>query len=273
MSSTRTSCMIHHGDRGLTPPTSIISEAIGRLCESKKILVFGATGGVGSAVARSANSHGSKSIPGLSTAEEQAAGYERVQADLTKPNSVREAVSKNGATHAFIYTLLGGDSSDYQLSTSKALKEAGIEQIHAQVEISLNDVFGPQGYVTVRPAFFSSNTLCEMGRPEPEFNYISPDDIGDVCGAILAGAFKGAHENPLYLCGPETDLSVADALGAIGRAIDKPVKVTKVDIDENIQGDELHVDPEHRANVERYLKRPATRFSEWAEKNKDKFAA
>ncbi|KAL4951230.1 hypothetical protein BDW69DRAFT_170470 [Aspergillus filifer] len=304
----------------------------------RKILVFGATGGVGSAVARSASSHGakvflamrdtSKSIPGLSTADEEAVGYERVQADLSKPDSVRETVSKTGVTHAFIYALVGG-SSDYLLSTVKALKESGIEQVvllssysvqgdirsippsnfighgHAQVEISLDEIFGPQGYVAVRPAFFASNTLWWKSQilegevkwvaPNLKLDYISPDDIGEVCGTILAGAFEGARESPVYLCGPETDLSVADALGVIGRAVDRPVKVTKVDIDENIQimvksgmseteatflvntfasmDDGLHASPEYRANTERYLKRPATRFSEWAEKNKDKFAA
>ncbi|KAL4795663.1 hypothetical protein BDV19DRAFT_362405 [Aspergillus venezuelensis] len=305
----------------------------------RKILVFGATGGVGSAVARSASSHGSKvflamrdtskSIPGLTTADEEAAGYERLQADLNKPDSVREAVSKTGVTHAFIYALLGGGSSDYLLSTVKALKESGIEQVvllssysvqgdirsipssnfiahgHAQVEVSLDDVFGPQGYVAVRPAFFASNTLWWKSQilegdvkwvaPDLKLDYISPNDIGEVCGTILAGAFEGAHESPVCLCGPETDLSVADAIGIIGRAIDRPVKVAKVDIDENIQimirsgmskpeatlvintfasmGERLHVSPEHQANIERYLKRPATRFSEWAEQNKDKFAA
>ncbi|KAL4978446.1 hypothetical protein BDW66DRAFT_130390 [Aspergillus desertorum] len=311
---------------------------------SRKVIVFGATGDVGSAAARTARFHGakvflalrdiSKPVPGLTATEERNAGYERVQADLTQPDSVRTAVSNTGATHAFIYAALGA-SSDHLFSTAEALKAAGIELVvllssfavqgdiraippsdligyaHAQVELSLETVFGPQGYVAVRPAFFASNSLwwqkqiVEDGEvrwafPDLKTNYISSDDIGAVCGTILAGAFEGEHEAPVFLSGPETDLSVADAIETIGRVINKPVKVTKVSPDENIQvmieksgipeplaraltdnfakGNEnqgiMRTDtPEIRANIQRYLKRPAMRFSEWVERNKDKFGA
>ncbi|KAL4934576.1 NmrA-like family protein [Aspergillus undulatus] len=306
----------------------------------RKVLVFGATGGVGSAVARTVHSLGlkvflalrdtSKPIPGLTTTDEQTAGYERVQADLNKPDSVRDAVSKTGATHAFIYAVLGG-SSDHLRSTAEALKAAGIEQVvllssygtqgdirtispsnfiayeHAQVEISLDDVFGPEGYVAVRPAFFNTNVfwwkkqIDECGEvkisfPDAKFDYISPDDVGAVCGTILAGVLEGEQETALSLVGPETDLSVAGAIEIIGRAIDKPMKVTKVSIDESVQlmvekvgipesqarfmtesfenlGDGQDISPEVRANIERCLKRPATRFFDWVEQNKDKLKA
>ncbi|KAL4733908.1 hypothetical protein BDV11DRAFT_199265 [Aspergillus similis] len=310
----------------------------------RKVIVFGATGDVGSAAARTAHSHGakvflalrdiSKPVPGLTATEERNAGYERVQADLTQPDTVLTAVSKTGATHAFIYAALGA-SSDHLFSTAEALKAGGIEFVvilssfsvqgdiravpqsdfvgyaHAQVELSLETVFGPQGYVAVRPAFFASNSrwwqkqIVEDGEvrwafPDLKLDYISPDDIGAVCGTILAGAFKGEHETPVILCGPETDLSVADAIEVIGRVINKTVKLTKVSTDENIQvlveksglpeplarvltdsfarenktqGIMRAETPEARANIERYLNRPAMRFSEWVERNKDKFGA
>ncbi|RDW76723.1 NmrA-like family protein [Aspergillus mulundensis] len=311
----------------------------------RKVIVFGATGAVGSAAARTAHSHGakvflalrniSKPVPGLSATEEQNAGYERVQADLTQPDTVHDAVSKTGATHAFIYAAMGA-SSDHLFSTAEALKTAGIESIvmlssigvqgdlraiqpdnfsgyaHAQVELSLESVFGSQGYVAVRPAFFANNSLwwqrqiVEDGEvkwafPDSKFDYISPEDIGAVCGTILAGAYEGGHESPVCLFGPEIGLSVVDAIEVIGRVINKPVKFTKVSPDEQIQvlversgmpefiarivtgqfardsenkGEGVgEITPEIRGNVERYLKRPAMRFSEWVELNKDKFGA
>ncbi|CBF88380.1 hypothetical protein AN0992.2 [Aspergillus nidulans FGSC A4] len=285
----------------------------------RKVIVFGATGDVGSAAARTAHSHGAKvflalrditkPVPGLTATEEQSAGYERVQADLTQPDTVRTAVSKTGATHAFIYAALGS-SSDHWLSTAEALKAGGIELV---VLLSSFTVQGdiraiPQsdfiGYAHANSRWWQKQ-IVEDGEvkwafPDLKVDYISPDDIGAVCGTILAGAFKGEHETSVFLCGPETDLSVADAIETIGRAINKPVKVTKVSTDENIkvmveksgtpeplarlltdgfalenqhQGMLRAETPEIRGNIERYLGRPAMRFSEWVERNKDKFSA
>jgi uncharacterized protein YbjT (DUF2867 family) len=72
-------------------------------------IIFGATGDVGSAVARTAHERGakvfpatrslSKPIPRLTSAQEQAGGFERVQADLLDADSVRAAVTKTGAKH------------------------------------------------------------------------------------------------------------------------------------------------------------------------------
>lgn len=308
----------------------------------RNVIVFGPTGGVGSAVARTAQSHGvkvflalrdiSKPVPGLTAAEERILGYERVQADLTQPKSVHAAVSNTGASHAFIYATLGS-SPDHMLSTVEALKAAGIEQVvllssisvhgdvraippsdfiayeHAQVELSLESVFGPRGYIAVRPAWFATNSFwwkkqilegeVKWAFPDLCFDFIAPEDIGAVCGTILAGAFEG--KSPILLAGPETDLSVAGAIEVIGRAINKPVKATKVSSDENIQvmteksgipepvakdltnafgaaneDQSLIFGPltsEVRANVERCLKRPSIRFSEWVEKHKAEFVA
>jgi len=102
---------------------------------STKTLIFGATGAVGSAAARTAHGHGaevilasrgiSKPIPRLTSTQEQAGGFKRVQADLLNPDSVRAAVTKSGAKHAFIYAAL--QSTDYMRATVEALKSAGIE--------------------------------------------------------------------------------------------------------------------------------------------------
>ncbi|KAL2853334.1 hypothetical protein BJY01DRAFT_73827 [Aspergillus pseudoustus] len=312
----------------------------------RKVLVFGPTGGVGSNVARTAHSLGakvflamrdtSKSIPGLAPTEEQKSDlYERVQADLTQPDSVRAAAFKTGATYAFIYAALGA-SPDHMRSTAEALRAGGIRHVvllssagvqgeiraiqpsnyigyeHAQVEISLEDVFTPKGYVAVRPSFFASNTLwwqkqivedkeVKWAFPDLKFDYITPEDIGAVCGTILAGVVEGEPGSPVILLGPEEELTVAGAIEAIAKAINQPVKVTKVSPDEHVQTlvsksglpeplakvltsnfanlnerqatvDEP-LDSRLRVNVEKYLNRPAMRFADWAERNKEKFEA
>ena len=99
-----------------------------------KTIIFGPTGHVGSATARAAQQHGAKvflamrnpekRIPHLSVEQEQAAGFERIQADLTKPDTIRAAVTKTGAKHAFIYTVFS--TADNMRSSIEALKSAGI---------------------------------------------------------------------------------------------------------------------------------------------------
>ncbi|KAL4915539.1 hypothetical protein BDW62DRAFT_219327 [Aspergillus aurantiobrunneus] len=285
----------------------------------RRVLVIGATGAVGSAVARTAHSHGaqvflalrdiSKVIPGLTATEEQNSRYERVQADLTQPESVRAVVSNTGATHAFIYAALGA-SPDHMLSSAEALKAAGIERVvllssitvhgdlraipptdfigyeHARVELSLESVFGPQGFVAVRPSYFAKDGKVKWAFPDLKHDFISPDDIGAVSRV------------PVLLIGPETDLSVVGAIGIIGETINKPVRVTKISPDENIQvmvekagvpepvtktltesfaktnEDQSPINTpltsEARANIEKYLKRPPVRFLQWVERNEDK---
>ena len=100
-----------------------------------KTIVFGPTGNVGFATARTAQRHGAKvflamrdlrkPIPGLSVEQEPEGGFERVQADLTKPETITMAVNQTGAKHAFIYVTFG--TSDNMRSSIMALKAAGIE--------------------------------------------------------------------------------------------------------------------------------------------------
>ena len=104
---------------------------------SRKVIVFGPTGAVGSATARTAAELGShvvlamrnieKSIPGLDAAAEKQGSFERVQADLTQPDTVRDAVTKTGAKYAFIYLAHG--SPDHMKSTIVALKDAGVVEV------------------------------------------------------------------------------------------------------------------------------------------------
>jgi len=165
------------------------------------VLVFGATGAVGSACARHAQSLGAsvtlavrdtkKPIPGLSLEQETADGYKRVQADLTQPETVTEAAKQSGAKHAFVYVVRSPPGAlDPNRAALEALKAAGVDFVvflssfsveeyepaidsvpaheiipysHAQVEVALQEVFGERGYVALRPGGFASNSLRWAG--------------------------------------------------------------------------------------------------------------
>src|ERR1700760_1967681 len=102
-----------------------------------KVIVFGPTGAVGSAAARTAQEQGAqvvlamrdttKAIRGLDAEKEKQGSFERIYADLTKPDTVGEAVNKTGAKYAFMYVAQG--TSDHMKSTIQALKNAGIELV------------------------------------------------------------------------------------------------------------------------------------------------
>ncbi|KAJ5364548.1 uncharacterized protein N7496_010261 [Penicillium cataractarum] len=244
---------------------------------SPTTIVFGPTGHVGSAAAITAAELGAKvvlalrdtqkPIPGITADQEKSGSFERVHADLTKPDTIEAAVRTTGAKHAFIYLTYG--SPDHMRGTIEALKASGIEfvvflssfgvhgdlrsieqsntvaYIHGQVEINLEEVFGADGYVAVRPAFFNTNAKWWAGMiregevkiayPDSTFDWISPGDIGRIAGKLLVQgiqATSGAEDrNFIPLCGPKL-VSQGDAMGIFGRAIGKDVKVTEVDEEE-----------------------------------------
>ena len=303
------------------------------------VLVFGPTGNVGSFVARTAASHGAKvwlamrdtakAIPGLSAEDEKAGPYQRVQADLTQPDSVGEAAKKSGAKRAFLYAAHG--SPDHMKATLQALRSAGVDfvvflssysvhgedltaitpdqvipYIHAQIELSLADVFGAQGFVAVRPGGFATNILrhkqgIQAGKTtffgiDFELDGVTPDDMGEVSGTILAqGPRDGQHV--VYLYGPQV-MTQGEGCKKVGKVLGKEVETVEIDAADA---------PEHFAklgmpkpfadymirmtlqfrdgkgwprtkyeegvkNVELYAGRPALKFEDWVAKNKDLFA-
>ena len=309
---------------------------------SRKVIVFGPTGAVGSAAARTAEELGAKvilamrdmekSIPGLDTEKEKQGSFERVYADLTKPDTVRDAVKTTGAKYAFIYCAHG--TPDNMKSTIGALKSAGIDlvvflssftvrgdpaaiqpsevipYVHAQVEISLGEIFGTDGFVAVRPGSFASNTLqykagLEKGEvkihmPDAKVDCIVPEDIGRVCGRVLA---KGPQneQRAIYLYGPEL-LSQTDSVRILAKALGKnprietaneqdaykmfveergvPVLVAKYmirqagkTVTERSQVFGYPVSEEQLSNVQKYSGRKGTTFEEWVEQNKQMFVS
>ncbi|KAL8751416.1 MAG: hypothetical protein Q9184_006076 [Pyrenodesmia sp. 2 TL-2023] len=236
---------------------------------ARTVIIFGPTGAVGSAAARTASALGAtvilamrdteKPIPGLSASDEKANAFTRVHADLTKSDTVHNAVLTTQATHAFIYVAFG--TADNMKATLHALQSAGIELVvflssftvggdlaaiqptdmipyaHAQVEMNLLEVFGEKGFVAVRPGTFASNTLqykrgLEQGvikifGLDMTVDCIVPEDIGRVCGTVLA---KGPQDDQraIYLYGPKL-MSQLEAVKIIGNALGRDPKIEECD--------------------------------------------
>ncbi len=310
---------------------------------ARTVIIFGPTGAVGSAAARTASALGAKvilamrdtekAIPGLSASDEKANAFTRVHADLTKSETVHNAVLPTQATHAFIYLAFG--TADNMKATIHALKSAGIElvvflssftvgrdlaaiqpsdiipYVHAQVEMNLVEIFGEKGFVAARPGSFASNTLhykggleqgvIKMFGPDMTVDCIVPEDIGRVCGTVLANGPQD-DQRAIYLYGPEL-LSQLETVKIIGDALGRDPKIEECDaqgaykmfVEERglpaplaeymvrqtqkgfATGEDLvfghTIDREHLGNVEKYSGKTSTTFMEWVEQEKGKFVS
>ena len=307
---------------------------------SRKVIVFGPTGAVGSSVARTAAELGAdvvlamrdtnKSISGLSSDAEKQGKFERIQADLTKPDTVKDAVTKTGAKYAFFYLAFGAPNG--MKTTVEALKSAGIESVvflssftvrgklqdiqqselipwaHAQVELSLTEVFGEDAFVPLRPGSFSSNNmqykqgltdgLVKIMGPDAQVDNIVPEDIGRVGGTVLAKGLEG-KDRIIYLYGEEL-LSQKDTVEVMAKVLGKSPKIQESSDEEaiemfkkrgipeplmdymirqsratpsggiNIFG--YSVEKEDLKNVHRYTGKKFTTFEEWMQTVKGAFA-
>ncbi|KAJ4361132.1 uncharacterized protein N0V89_001701 [Didymosphaeria variabile] len=272
-----------------------------------------------------------KAIPGLTPAAEKAGNYSRIHADLSKPDTVATAVKTAGATRAFIYVARG--TPDHMKGTAEALKAAGVEFVvllssftightspadvqpsesipyaHARVEVTLDEVYGPDGYVAVRPGGFATNLLrqtegirageVKMYGPGFKTDCVTPVDMGGVSGTILAEGPPRDGQRKVFLYGPQI-LSQKQALEIIGEVLGKEVKVAGIGAEEALAeylakgapkpmaeymiravGD---TDPELEdgswlahykegvENVSKYTGKPATGFREWVEADSELF--
>ena len=252
-----------------------------------------------------------------------------MQADLCKPETVAAAVRMSGAKRAFIYLAHG--SSDHMKATLEALKSAGIEfvvflssftvgaeprdvvpsefipYIHAQVEINLEEVFGRERFVAVRPGAFATNILryksgivaeeVRIYGAHVEQDYITPVDMGRVSGTILVSGPRNGQQI-VYLYGPQI-LAQGDAIKAAGKVLGKDVKVISMNEHEAIKQFEANHVPKPMAeymvrklgessdgdvlrfknyaegveNVRLYTGRQATGLEEWIKANQGLFAS
>lgn len=308
------------------------------------VIVFGPTGQIGSVTARTAAKNGAKvwlamrdtnkPVPGLSKDLEDADIFHRVQADLEEPETVSQAVKTSGAKRAFVYLAHG--ASDHMKAAFEALKFSGIEfvvflssftintdkglrdipatelipYIHAQAEAHLDDIFGSDHYVAMRPGAFVTNLLHEregiaagqvslLHGGEFQQDNIVPSDIGRASGNILVSGPRNGQRK-VYLYGPEI-LSLHDSIVRIGRILDRGVKVRALSDEEAWNhyissglpepyakymmqvlstkgpdkgfGERFPKYDEGVSNVELYTGRPSTSLDDWVREHKAKFSA
>lgn len=310
---------------------------------SNTVIVFGATGRIGSVTAKVAQEQGAKvalavrditkPIPGLSLEQENKSDFQRVQADLLNPESILKAVQKTGAKRAYMYLIHG--NPDHMKSALVALKSAGIEfvvflssgsipedmssnpssnsitQVHWQVELNLQEIFGTGNYLAVRAGYFATNTLwwrklfaggdLKLPYPEAAYDWVDPEDVSRVCGTALA---KGPQHcsGLVRVYGPDV-LAHRDVAGIIAKALGKTITVTALEDDDQcmrfqmehvqvpdfiaramVDGFESRVAPgapdvlyggslheQGVANVLQYGGKKATTFEQWAVANKEAF--
>lgn len=239
--------------------TSLQSRLEMSSCTYDNVIVFGPTGTVGGLVALEASKRGakvclamrdpSKPIQVIPFDVESSGKFSRIQADLSDPASVAEAVKQSGAKAAYVYCAF---IPDHLRGSFQAMREAGIEYVvflssysikpevdirqvskeafiafsHAQVEIAAEDVGFPY-FTALRPGQFATNHIknfldTTVTPPRARFLYddawadnIVPEDIGTVGGAVLVERPSEAKE-VIYLLGPEM-LTAGEAWATIRR--------------------------------------------------------
>ncbi|KAK0704512.1 hypothetical protein B0H67DRAFT_648940 [Lasiosphaeris hirsuta] len=245
------------------------------------IIIFGPTGKVGSAAALFASSLGAKITLGmrdpskvlptpLAAGEEQAGGFTRVYADLTKPDTLRTAVQETGAKRAFVY--LNYENPDNMKSAFEALKSGGVELVvllssyavqgelsaitpddfiawkHAQIELALAGVFGVGGFVAIRGGYFATNSLLWKGMinegkvkiwcPDAAWDWVSPRDVGAVAGAILVKGPEAVDgslgRTAVEVIGPDL-VSQKEVVETTAKLIGKSVEIESFDESEVVQ--------------------------------------
>ena len=176
--------------------------------------------------------------------------------------------------------------------------------VHAQVEISLDEIFGPENYVALRPGGFATNLLhfkkgIEAGEvklyaPGFKFDCITPMDMGRVGGTILVQGSRDGQRK-VYLYGPQV-IAQEDAIVVIGKMIGKNVRVTTISEQEAFdqytqagipkpmaeymvrKSGSTSTEQRDRAcynvgveNVQLYTGKPSMKFEEWVEANRGLF--
>ncbi|KAK5094807.1 hypothetical protein LTS08_008424 [Lithohypha guttulata] len=221
------------------------------------VIVFGPTGAVGSDVALEASKRGakvwlamrdpSKSISTITQEQDSNGSFERIKADLSDPESVKQAVQKSGAKAAFFYMVHGlpdmkpsiqaindGGAeyvvflSSYTIHPDLKPREVKPDQViahfHAKVEIAVEEV--GIASTMLRPGFFSTNVLDQnldrskepwratISESDAKWDCICQVDIGRVGGAVLVDRPSNDHKEIVYLTGPQ-HLSRAEMLAIV----------------------------------------------------------
>lgn len=234
------------------------------------VIIFGPTGDVGGAVALEAGKRGAKvwlamrdtnkTVAGITDKQEQDGKFPRVKADLSEPETVKQAVRLSRAKAAFVYLVHGPAGLKGALS---AMKEAGIEYVvflssftiteganlreippdafipylHAQAEIVLEDI--GMAHTALRPGAFASNNFkmfMDKSKSPSEIYVFSdgsrtldnivPADIGRVGGAVLVDRPSSSSKEIIYLYGP-TLRSELETANVVKELLPEEVKVVQ----------------------------------------------
>ena len=272
-----------------------------------------------------------KPIPGLTSETEIDGNFTRIQADLTNPDSIERAVAQSRATIAFTYTphaapeglsttftaMKKGGISHVVLLSSYTIYEFGdakgalngtnmIATLHARAELALAET--GLVYTALRPMYFASNIKLledwkniKQGRldlafPEAPFDYLAPEDIGTVAGAVLVAPPPSSGAHLLPLCGPEL-LPQRKAWKLVGEGIGIDIAIHEIDeeglrkkfsakgwpeplVEANVvyvvnnARDPTYLYPTKRykeasTNFEKYTGKKQTKFGEWVRRHKD----
>lgn len=236
----------------------------------ENVIVFGPTGGVGSAVALEATKRGAKvwlamRDPKKTINKELDENQNRIQADLEDPASISKAIQTSGATAAFFY--LAHHSQDGMRSTIQAMKDAGVKYviflssftiregedlrdiapdklipyIHARVEIVLEELQMP--HVALRPGSFATNGMYMWMdakkdpyeaislSPTRKLDAIVPADIGKIGGAVLVDRPSSIDKEIIYIFGPQL-MTYNDMWKTTSEAWGKEIKVLDLNVEE-----------------------------------------
>jgi uncharacterized protein YbjT (DUF2867 family) len=219
----------------------------------ENVIVFGPTGAVGGAAALEASKRGAKvwlamrdtnkAIDGITGEQERDGKFIRVKADLSDPETVKQAVQHSGAKAAYVYLILAPGGivflSSFTVKKGADIREiqpeALIPYVHAQGEVALEDI--SMAHTALRPASFASNpfrmgmddskTPCEIYafvEGKRTVDNIVPNDIGRVAGAVLVDRPSTTSKEVIYLYGP-TLMSELEMCNTIRDLSPKEVKV------------------------------------------------
>ncbi|KAJ3176569.1 hypothetical protein HK101_010398 [Irineochytrium annulatum] len=270
------------------------------------VLVFGATGSVGSLAAAAASSRGAHVTLAVrdpsKPVDASIAHFPKVQADLLDPASAEKAAKESGAKAAFLYAVMGSDLRE----TLGALVRGGVTHVvflstswlpenlesvapddeipwrHAIVERAAMAIPG-LSFTSVRPGRHQlAKGKVSLAHADCPIAFIAVNDIGEVAG--------GKHE-VVTLLGPEI-ITYREAVKIIAKECEfRDVVVENLTEEDHLKlvpsihqdilkscfkyykGLEVkHEDVSAAENVKRFTGRPATKFADWVRANKHRYA-
>jgi|SRR5690242_12413550 len=175
--------------------------------------------------------------------------------------------------------------------------------LRAYIRVALKESGIP--FTAIRPAYFTSNLSwyandirqgsAQLLYPDVKFDYISPFDIGTVCGALLGEPhFRAENNNVIPLHGFELHTQT-EALKIIGQVLNREIQIEELDEDAwydkqlkilprpaldaitsdmraSHQGKDLYPDfAEASSNLSKYAEREPTKLEDWVKSNRAAF--